>query len=72
MSFFSINYLTLIDIYNFLVILTDNILIKIDGIVYIKNNITKYLCTVELIFVWFYINIHFFPILQKKQKGVSL
>ena len=60
MSFFSIHYLTLIDIYNFLVILTDNILIKIVGIVYIKNNITKYLLSEELIFVWFTYTYMFF------------
>ena len=41
--FFSIHYLMSIDIYNFLVIFIDNIVIKIDGMVYTKNNITEYL-----------------------------
>ena len=47
------------DVYNSLVIMThaDNMLIKIDGMVYIKNNITEYLETFELVFLWFYINI---------------
>ena len=42
-GFFSIHYLTSIDIYDFLVIFIDNIVIKIDGMVYTKNNITEYL-----------------------------
>ena len=33
-----------------LLILIDNILLKIDGMVYIKNNITEYLLTDQLIF----------------------
>ena len=45
------------DVYNSLVIMThaDNMLIKFDGMVYIKNNITEYL--EKLVFLWFYINI---------------
>ena len=65
--------LTSVDIYNFLVILTyRQYAKKIGGMVYIKNNISEYLCTAELIFLWFYTNTHFFLILQKKQKDISL
>ena len=63
---------TSVDIYNFLVILTyRQYAKKIDGMVYIKN-ITGYVCTAELIFLWFYKNTYFFLILQKKQKDISL
>lgn len=40
---FFIHYLTSIDIHKILVILKENIQTKIDGMVYIKNNITEYL-----------------------------
>ena len=67
LSFFSIHYLTSIDIYNnFLEILMDNILIKIDGMVYGKNIIHRIFinCWVNFCLV-LYINTYFFPILQK-------
>ena len=40
--------------------MTDKTLRKTDGMVYIKNNITKYLLSEELIFVWFTYTYMFF------------
>ena len=71
-NFFSIHYLTSIDICNFLVILIDNILIKMDGMGYIKNSISKHLYTDELIFVWFCMYVYTFSQYRRKNKMMFL
>ena len=52
--FFSNSLFNVDEKIQFLTILLDNILIKVDGMVYIKNKYTEYLLTYELIFLWFY------------------
>lgn len=56
----------------FLVNLIDNILTKINVMVYIKNNITECLITNGLFFIWFYIYIHTFSQYCRKTNDVSL